>query len=46
MSLQELTNVIEEGTLSVDTAQKYLNVYIGDSDWAKHIRAPRKIRIS
>ena len=37
MSLQELTKVIEEGTLSVDTAQKYLNVYIGDSDWAKHI---------
>jgi hypothetical protein len=37
MSLQELTKVTEQGILSIDTAQKYLNVYIGDSDWSKHI---------
>lgn len=37
MSLEELTNVIEKGVLSVDTAQKYLNIYVGESDWPKHI---------
>lgn len=37
MSLEELMKVTEQGVLPVDTAQKYLNLYIGESDWPKHI---------
>jgi hypothetical protein len=37
MSLEELSKVVEHNVLPVDVAQKYLNLYVGESDWSKHI---------
>jgi len=37
MSLDQLNIVIEQNTLPVDIAEKYLNLYVGDCDWVKHI---------
>ena len=37
MFLDQLNKVVQEKTLSVDVAEKYLNLYIGEADWKTHI---------
>ncbi|GEM_PF-1903130 len=37
MFLEQLNKVIEEGTLPVEVAEKYLNLYIGEANWTAHI---------
>jgi hypothetical protein len=37
MSLEELTKVVENSVLPINVAERYLNLYIGESEWEKHI---------
>lgn len=37
MFLEQLNKVVNEKTLPVDVAEKYLNLYIGEADWKTHI---------
>lgn len=37
MILEQMTSVIEKNTMPIDVAEKYLNIYIGESDWKTHI---------
>lgn len=37
MSIDGLSKVIEEDALPVEVAEKYLNIYVGQDDWTKHI---------
>jgi hypothetical protein len=37
MYIQSLEAVVQDGTVSFDVAEKYLSLYIGDSDWKEKI---------
>lgn len=37
MSLSEMKKVLEEGSLSIDVADKYLRIYVADLDWKDSI---------
>jgi hypothetical protein len=37
MSLEELNKVVESSVLPINVAERYLNLYIGESEWEKHI---------
>lgn len=37
MSIQSMQTVIQDGTMPLDVAEKYLNLYIGECDWASKI---------
>jgi len=37
MSIQSMTTVVEDGTMPLDVAEKYLSLYIGECDWNSKI---------
>ena len=37
MSIQSIETLANEGTLSFDIAEKYLNIYLGEADWKEKI---------
>lgn len=34
---QDIRELLDEGTLSLSLAEYYLNIYVGESDWQKHM---------
>lgn len=46
MSLDQLKKVIEDKSLPMELAQKYLKLYVADIDWTEHITALWKNSIS